>query len=88
MRGKTHMLVKHITFTGLLFLATLACSLHSLQAEWFPSSEISRQEISRIVGCSREMAGRVLKTLETEGMISVAGKTIVVYPQEDREKED
>ena len=41
--------------------------------------KISRQEISRIVGCSREMAGRVLKTLEQEGMISVAGKTIVVY---------
>jgi len=41
--------------------------------------KISRQEISRIVGCSREMAGRVLKTLEQEGMISVAGKTIVVF---------
>lgn len=41
--------------------------------------KISRQEISRIVGCSREMVGRVLKTLEEEGMISVAGKTIVVY---------
>lgn len=40
---------------------------------------ISRQEISRIVGCSREMAGRVLKELEVDGMISVAGKTIVVF---------
>ncbi len=39
---------------------------------------ISRQEISRIVGCSREMVGRVLKQLEAQGMISVAGKTIVV----------
>ncbi len=39
---------------------------------------ISRQEISRIVGCSREMAGRVLKELEEEGMISVSGKTIVI----------
>ena len=39
---------------------------------------ISRQEISRIVGCSREMVGRVLKQLEEQGMISVAGKTIVV----------
>ncbi|MEM9300738.1 MAG: cAMP-activated global transcriptional regulator CRP [Pseudomonadota bacterium] len=43
---------------------------------------ISRQEISRIVGCSREMAGRVLKTLEQEGMVSVSGKTIVVYDAE------
>ncbi len=40
---------------------------------------ISRQEISRIVGCSREMVGRVLKQLEEDGKISVAGKTIVVF---------
>ncbi|GAP66763.1 cAMP-binding protein [Mizugakiibacter sediminis] len=39
---------------------------------------ISRQEISRIVGCSREMVGRVLKQLEDQGMINVSGKTIVV----------
>jgi len=39
---------------------------------------ISRQEVSRIVGCSREMVGRVLKQLEEERMIDVAGKTIVV----------
>ena len=39
---------------------------------------ISRQEISRIVGCSREMVGRVLKQLEDQGMITVTGKTIVV----------
>lgn len=39
---------------------------------------ISRQEISRIVGCSREMVGRVLKNLEEEGSVSVSGKTIVV----------
>lgn len=40
---------------------------------------ITRQEIGRIVGCSREMAGRVLKTLQTEGVIHAKGKTIVVY---------
>lgn len=45
--------------------------------------KISRQEISRIVGCSREMAGRVLKTLEEDGMIHAHGKTIVIYDQED-----
>ncbi|MGH8370315.1 MAG: cAMP-activated global transcriptional regulator CRP [Gammaproteobacteria bacterium] len=43
---------------------------------------ISRQEIGRIVGCSREMAGRVLKALEEQGLISVAGKTIVVFGAE------
>lgn len=40
---------------------------------------ITRQEIGRIVGCSREMAGRVLKELEDKGLISAHGKTIVVY---------
>ena len=40
---------------------------------------ITRQEIGRIVGCSREMAGRVLKSLEEQGLISVKGKTIVVF---------
>ncbi len=45
--------------------------------------KISRQEISRIVGCSREMAGRVLKGLEQEGMVDVAGKTIVVRGARD-----
>lgn len=39
---------------------------------------ISRQEVSHIVGCSREMVGRVLKQLEEEGMIDVSGKTIVI----------
>lgn len=39
---------------------------------------ITRQELGRIVGCSREMAGRVLKTLHEQGLIDVSGKTIVV----------
>ncbi len=41
--------------------------------------KITRQEIGRIVGCSREMAGRVLKTLEEQGLITAHGKTIVVF---------
>ena len=41
--------------------------------------KITRQELGKIVGCSREMAGRVLKSLEEDGLISVAGKTIVVF---------
>ncbi len=40
---------------------------------------ITRQELGRIVGCSREMAGRVLKALEAEGLLRARGKTIVVY---------
>ncbi|MBL4821862.1 MAG: cAMP-activated global transcriptional regulator CRP [Gammaproteobacteria bacterium] len=41
--------------------------------------KITRQEIGRIVNCSREMAGRVLKILQEQDLISVAGKTIVVH---------
>lgn len=40
---------------------------------------VTRQELGRIVGCSREMVGRVLKTLEEQHLISVSGKTIVVF---------
>lgn len=40
---------------------------------------ITRQEIARIVGCSREMAGRVLKELEDKKLITAHGKTIVVF---------
>ncbi|MCA1805870.1 MAG: cAMP-activated global transcriptional regulator CRP [Xanthomonadaceae bacterium] len=40
---------------------------------------ITRQEIGRIVGCSREMVGRVLKSLEEQGLLTAHGKTIVVF---------
>jgi CRP/FNR family cyclic AMP-dependent transcriptional regulator len=41
--------------------------------------KITRQEIGRIVGCSREMVGRVLKNLEEQALVSVKGKTMVVF---------
>ncbi len=40
---------------------------------------VTRQELGRIVGCTREMAGRVLKSLEEQELISVSGKKIVVF---------
>lgn len=40
---------------------------------------ITRQELAKIVSCSREMAGRVLKELEESHLISAHGKTIVVF---------
>ena len=49
--------------------------------------KISRQEISRIVGCSREMAGRVLKDLEEQGNLAVKGHTIVVLHDREAEPE-
>ena len=41
--------------------------------------KVTRQELGRIVGCSREMAGRVIKNLEEQNLISAHGKTIVVF---------
>lgn len=41
--------------------------------------KITRQELSRIAGCSREMVGRVLKNLEEQHLITASGKTIVVF---------
>lgn len=43
------------------------------------SIKLSRQELARIVGCSREMAGRVLKKLEEDGMIVSQGRSILVH---------
>ena len=40
---------------------------------------ITRQELGRIVGCSREMVGRVLKDLEVQGLITARGKTMVIH---------
>ena len=41
--------------------------------------KVSRQELSRLIGCSREMAGRVLKALEDQGLLRASGKTMVVF---------
>ncbi len=40
---------------------------------------VSRQELARLVGCSREMAGRVLKKLQVDGQLHARGKTVVLY---------
>ncbi|HEY0973547.1 MAG TPA: cyclic nucleotide-binding domain-containing protein [Solimonas sp.] len=39
----------------------------------------SRQELARLVGCSREMAGRVLKKLEEDGIVQCTGRSILVF---------
>ena len=40
--------------------------------------KVTCQELGRIAGCSREMAGRVLKTLENQGLVRTRGKTMVI----------
>ena len=43
----------------------------------------TRQDIAKMVGCSREMAGRVLKELEDDALITAHGKTIVVFREQE-----
>ncbi len=40
---------------------------------------VTRSELGRISGCSREMAGRVLNRLIERGLIEASGKTMVIY---------
>lgn len=39
---------------------------------------VTRQELARLVGCSREMVGKVLKEMEGQKQIDVTGKNIVL----------
>lgn len=53
--------------------------------------KVSRQELSRLVGCSREMAGRVLKGLEEEGKVIINGQgqtMIVIHDRNDGRNPD
>ena len=55
---------------------------HDSQAITHPDGmliRITREELSRIVNCSREMAGKVLHDLEQQGLIQVEGKSVVVH---------
>lgn len=40
---------------------------------------ISRRELARHVGCSREMAGRALKKLRDHGLVRDQGRNILIY---------
>lgn len=55
---------------------------HDSEAKTHPDGwlvRITREELSRLVSCSREMAGKVLKDLEGQGLIHVEGKNITIY---------
>jgi CRP/FNR family cyclic AMP-dependent transcriptional regulator len=39
---------------------------------------VTRQELARLVGCSREMVGKVLKEMEDHKQVTVMGKNIVL----------
>ncbi|MBT8145023.1 MAG: cyclic nucleotide-binding domain-containing protein [Gammaproteobacteria bacterium] len=50
---------------------------HIRDEGWF--LEISRPQLARLVGCSREMVCRVLKMLQSEGLIVYSAEGIVVH---------
>ncbi len=63
-------------FNALKYIATQPDAMsHPLGTQ----IKITRQNLSSMIGCSREMAGRRLKELEEDGLISVTGKTIVIF---------
>jgi len=39
----------------------------------------SRVEIAKLVGCTREMVGRVMKDLNDEGLITIVGRATIVH---------
>ena len=43
--------------------------------------QITRQELGRIVGCSREMVSRVLGSFEDRRLVSVDGKSVLIHGQ-------
>ena len=40
---------------------------------------ITRSELARVVGCSREMCSRVMKELEAQGLVTSVGRDITVH---------
>lgn len=56
-------------------------ALHDLakEPEAMSHPQGTQIRVSRLVGCSREMAGRVLKKLQADGKLHARGKTVVLY---------
>tara|TARA_B110000483_G_scaffold147265_1_gene175733 strand:- start:111280 stop:111930 length:651 start_codon:yes stop_codon:yes gene_type:complete len=51
----------------------------SIEVEDGVQIKVSRQEIARIVGCSQEMAGRIMKDMQDMGLIEAHGMTVIVF---------
>lgn len=66
-------------------LHELAAQPDAMKHEEGKQIRVTRQEISRMVGCSREMAGRVLKDLQDKGVLWAHGKTMIIYDAEHQD---
>lgn len=65
-------------------LKELSAQPDAMKHEEGTQIKATRQEISRMVGCSREMEGRVLRTLQDQGLVWARGKTMIIYDEEHR----
>ncbi|MCX4191092.1 cAMP-activated global transcriptional regulator CRP [Methylophaga sp. OBS1] len=65
-------------------LAELSAQPDAMRHPHGTQIKVTRQEISRMVGCSREMVGRVLKELQEGGKVWAHGKTVIVYDEVHR----
>ncbi|HLA75352.1 MAG TPA: cyclic nucleotide-binding domain-containing protein [Gammaproteobacteria bacterium] len=63
--------------TGILY--DLSYAADAIQHDRGREIFITRQELGRIAGCSREMVGRVLKELQGQGHIDMKGRSITVF---------
>ena len=63
-------------------VATILIDLcHEPDAQKKPNGihiRITRQELAKLAGCSREMAGKAIKNLAARELVSLYGKTIVI----------
>ncbi len=50
--------------------------------------KITRQELARFVGCTREVAGKVLRNLEDQGLLTAHGKTIVIFENAEADNDE
>lgn len=46
---------------------------------------VTRQELSRLAGCSREMVSRVLRVLEERNIVGLEGRSLIVYDAAKKE---
>jgi len=71
----------HMDMSGRLarILLDLCHEPHAMSHPDGTQLHISRRELGRMAGCSRETVGRILQQMADEGMIEVSGMDIVVY---------
>ncbi|WWO97072.1 MAG: cAMP-activated global transcriptional regulator CRP [Candidatus Dasytiphilus stammeri] len=74
-----HLLFLDVTGRISQTLLKLSTEPNALTHPYGIQIKITRQEISQIVGCSRETVGRIFKILQHQDLILSHGKKIVIY---------